>query len=143
MSSDIIRYFARGNTQDKMKTKIWWALNNSVLCTRQRSRWNEEFVREYFTSHRPASIRLWSWYAWKPLTHESKVISKAPPVVSPVSAITVRRASTCFAPCVHERWSLKSDAFRFSRKFFQFISLRIYLLRKFRWAPNWSILRKI
>jgi len=31
--------------------KIWWALNNLVSCMRQCSRPNEEFVREYFTSH--------------------------------------------------------------------------------------------
>jgi len=79
-----------------------------------------------------------SWYTWKPLTHKSKVISKAPPV----AAITVCRDSTCFAPHVPERWIRKSDAFHFSQNFFWFISLRIYFLQKFKWTPNWSILWK-
>jgi len=90
----------------------------------------------------PTSIRLWSWYTWKPLTRESKVISKAPPVASPVSTITVCRASTCFTPRARVMKPYNTYAFRFSWKFCQFISLRIYFLQKFRWTPNWSILWK-
>jgi len=96
-----------------MKTKIWWALNNLVLCTRHIMLKMKRRVCKGVFHLALASIHLG---IHGNLSHMSQKLSQRL-LQSPVAAITVRRAFTCFAPCVHERWICKSDAFRFSQKF--------------------------
>jgi len=98
-------------------TKIWWALNNLVLCTRQCSRPNEEFVREYFTSHwRPFNL------VYMEASH-TQVKSGLKGSSSSCHHCTSWFHMFCTSypqavSCVHERWIRKSDAFHFSWKIF-------------------------
>jgi len=98
-----------------------------ILCTRQPTLKMIWRVCKGIFHLTPASICLG---IHGNLSHMSQKSSQWPPVV----AITLRHASMCFTPCVHEQWNRKFDAFCFSRKFFQFISLKIHFLWKFRWT---------